>query len=725
MATAFEQWKAQTKAAQPAEPTAFQKWKIEQERLKKEQADAAAAAPARATLDSPAVLSPLERQRRLAEGIPLDPETPDNPLASSNVAKEGGWLNIPVQGVNESLAGAAGLSGVLADTALNIPRTAAAKLLPRSAYESIYGSAPEVPYTQGTEIGADIAGGLRATVAGEYPMPQENLDFQEAMKARGDTFTGAVGAAFDNPVGAAQEIVKQGVTAATLGRLTGVLPAAAMMEGGAPEQAGAAFDAEWERGIPQRSAAYQELEAALGPEEAYRVLRMERMQASSLLQAGAGVAAGKASSMLGGQDVERALAGEVVERLGLKGIAKQTAIEPFEEAPVAIAGNIAGQLTGNPEQETMTGVGGAMGAGLVMGGGQAVAVASAQEGAALARSNLQNAGAYAEGAKKPSPVKIDPKINEQVGENGEWDITYDGAGKPTYTLRPSSGKDKAYKKPAPVVPEVGAGRVVPPTTEKAPVAPPVQPKVVSKQASTLAANRLAADMQADPTLGVPDADRPKTLQQRLKAYEAIEQAKVEAAALEKKLPSLVKGVAKAANVQSDSPFDVTGSTNRILGNLTKSIPAETPVQGLVRTAQAQTRLPPKEPVAAVEAPAPVAQAKQETPIQQAGRVIDERRAALEQASKTDRLDEGTVKRLQREEEELRITLQEDERRKANNVLPTPEVPYLSEREITSISEKRGELREELERHRAAVGYGNQLSELDTSLNQRSKSYSCC
>jgi hypothetical protein len=241
---------------------------------------------------------------------------------------------------------------------------------------------------------------------------------------------------------------------------------------------------------------------------------------------------------------------------------------------------------------------------------------------------------------------------------------------------------------------------------------------VSKAASTLAALKVAEDIKADPTLGVPDADRPKTLIERRAAYEAIEQAKVDAAALEKKLPSLVKGVAKAANVQSDSPFDVTGSTNRLIGNITKSIPAETPVQSLVRTAQAQTRREVQEPVAAVEAPATVATpTKAETPLAQAGRVIDERRSALEQASQTNRLDEGTVKKLQKEEEELRLTLQEDERRKAAGVLQTPEVPYLSEREIGSISEKRGELREQLEKHRAAVGYGNQLADLDTSLSK--------
>ena len=99
----------------------------------------------------------------------------------------------------------------------------------------------------------------------------------------------------------------------------------------------------------------------------------------------------------------------------------------------------------------------------------------------------------------------------------------------------------------------------------------------------------------------------------------------------------------------------------------------------------------------------------------AGAVIDRRLASLREASQANRLDDGTVRALQREDEELRLTLQEDEQRKQQGILQTPERPYLSDNARTLISNKRAEVRERLEQHRASVGYGNELRDLETRL----------
>jgi hypothetical protein len=105
----------------------------------------------------------------------------------------------------------------------------------------------------------------------------------------------------------------------------------------------------------------------------------------------------------------------------------------------------------------------------------------------------------------------------------------------------------------------------------------------------------------------------------------------------------------------------------------------------------------------------------------AGTIIDTRLSSLREASQRNRLDEGTVKALQREDEELRLTLQEDEKRKAAGILQTPERPYLSDNARNLISQKRAEVRERLEQHRAAVGYGNELRDLETRLSKLGES----
>jgi len=108
-------------------------------------------------------------------------------------------------------------------------------------------------------------------------------------------------------------------------------------------------------------------------------------------------------------------------------------------------------------------------------------------------------------------------------------------------------------------------------------------------------------------------------------------------------------------------------------------------------------------------------------ISDAGTIIDNRLASLREAATRDRLDDGTVKSLTKEDEDLRLTLQENEKRVAAGILQTPERPYLSEDQKKVISQYRAEIREKLEKHRAAVGYGNQLSQMETDLSKLGES----
>ena len=108
-------------------------------------------------------------------------------------------------------------------------------------------------------------------------------------------------------------------------------------------------------------------------------------------------------------------------------------------------------------------------------------------------------------------------------------------------------------------------------------------------------------------------------------------------------------------------------------------------------------------------------------ISDAGTIIDNRLASLREAATRDRLDDGTVKSLTKEDEDLRLTLQENEKRVAAGILQTPERPYLSEDQKKVISQYRAEIREKLEKHRAAVGYGNQLSQIETDLSKLGES----
>lgn len=312
------------------------------------------------------------------------------------------WLNVIPQGVGEAAAGIAGLGGVAVDTALNLPRSMLAATLPRSAYESIYGTAPEVPFTATTDLGANIAQSVRAGTEDVFPAPLANKRFQAELAAGDGGIVDAATAAWNNPMGAVQEMAKQAVTTATLSPAVGILPAIGIMEGGAPEQAGAAFDEEWKQGIPQKSAAYQELAAAVGPEEAHRILRTQRMQRSSQYQAVVGAAAGKLSEAFGGMELEKVLAGQAAKTFGVKEVAKQALSEVPEEAAVAIAGNLASQDTGNPTLGTMQGVGGAATLGLIMGGGQSAAIGGVQAGAKYTQSLLDSTGAKS--AKTPPIV---------------------------------------------------------------------------------------------------------------------------------------------------------------------------------------------------------------------------------------------------------------------------------------------------------------------------------
>ena len=76
-------------------------------------------------------------------GVPMPIKSVGAPLpAAQPITGPDHWLNVIPQGVGEAAAGIAGIGGVAVDTLLNLPRSAAAAVQPKSAYESIYDAPP-------------------------------------------------------------------------------------------------------------------------------------------------------------------------------------------------------------------------------------------------------------------------------------------------------------------------------------------------------------------------------------------------------------------------------------------------------------------------------------------------------------------------------------------------------------------------------------------------------
>jgi len=172
-----------------------------QERLAALRAKKAAVEPAPSIAAKPSAYG--------SAGVPMPIKSVGVPLPTAQpISGPDHWLNVIPQGVGEAAAGVAGLGGVAVDTLLNLPRAGAAAVLPRSAYEGIYGAPPEVPFTATTELGADIAQSVRAGTEEVFPAPLANKRFNAAVASGDGGFVDAVTAAYDNPMGAVQEMAK-------------------------------------------------------------------------------------------------------------------------------------------------------------------------------------------------------------------------------------------------------------------------------------------------------------------------------------------------------------------------------------------------------------------------------------------------------------------------------------------------------------------------------------
>jgi len=409
---------------------------LEKEKREKELAESAAKATAApAPVASSSVLTPEERARRIAEGIPLSAEEADASVRTGPEESTLGFLERQSREYGDAIS--------------NFPRhfnTASAQLL---------GSAAKVAYMPPAAALDALRGDTRATDYAARELVKPILDIADAGALREDaTFADQLSAA---GAGLVRDIPLYMATGGAAPAVTATTKMAPYLSGIAAQT----FRGSLVPSVAQGEQTAAEVMARGGSAaEAYKAGLAETGTtiASNILPAN--VASRATTAVRRG--LSRGVQGAGTNLVS--DIAATEAVNPFLPAGMK-------RDPYDPENAAIsTLLGAPMGA--VLG------ERSAPQGAALARAHLQNAGAFADNSKPPPPI----------------------------------------------VPPVGGATTPPATTQKAPVAPPTQPKKVYQAAATLAALKVAEDIKADPTLGVPDADRPKTLIERRAAYEAIEQA---------------------------------------------------------------------------------------------------------------------------------------------------------------------------------------------------------
>lgn len=348
-------------------------------------------------------------------------------------------LNVLPQAVGSVAANTAGSIGVLADTALNIPRQLAESALPADWYERLYGTKEGVPFSQATMAGADVADALRGSTNDMFPMPEANRQWQaenQAVKQAGGNAFDELITGIRNPIGVLQEAAKMGAEFALPAKALGVMGSTALMEGGGTDQSAIEFEQQWKEGTIQQSAAYQQLASEIGPEAAKEAIKAKRLQLTAQLQALTGVAAAKVSAKLGGQKIEDFLAGNADEGISALQVPVQALFEGAEEVPVQLGGNIAAQWTGDPTREATAGAASAAVQGFLVGGATAGGMSTIQSGSAWANEKLNQFDGVSDG--KPKGVKPDQKsasntgtIKERAIETGSIDTNKERTIEPT------------------------------------------------------------------------------------------------------------------------------------------------------------------------------------------------------------------------------------------------------------------------------------------------------
>lgn len=99
----------------------------------------------------------------------------------------------------------------------------------------------------------------------------------------------------------------------------------------------------------------------------------------------------------------------------------------------------------------------------------------------------------------------------------------------------------------------------------------------------------------------------------------------------------------------------------------------------------------------------------------AGRVIDERLSALDTLATTDLLSPEATAVLRREDGELVQVLRRQERYESQGIIPADPLAELSPVEVRRVTERRIEIRDQLERSAAAGGYANVATQLRSKL----------
>lgn len=102
---------------------------------------------------------------------------------------------------------------------------------------------------------------------------------------------------------------------------------------------------------------------------------------------------------------------------------------------------------------------------------------------------------------------------------------------------------------------------------------------------------------------------------------------------------------------------------------------------------------------------------------EAGRVIDERLSALDTLATTDLLSPEATAVLRREDAELVQVLRRQERYDSQGIIPADPLAKLSPVEVRRVTERRIEIRDQLERSAAAAGYANVAQNLRQRLGK--------
>jgi hypothetical protein len=97
--------------------------------------------------------------------------------------------------------------------------------------------------------------------------------------------------------------------------------------------------------------------------------------------------------------------------------------------------------------------------------------------------------------------------------------------------------------------------------------------------------------------------------------------------------------------------------------------------------------------------------------------LDERLATLDKESKQNRIARKDRLALGKEEQSIRTLLQEQEKMQADGVLPADPTAMLSQEEKATATNRLAEIRQTLEKDRAAVSYGNELVKINDRLGK--------